>query len=219
MERLSKIVANDTPVKISDMPKVILHVVPLTSFSLKDKQEFHIPEVTEYPEIEPLKSYYRQATTHRLNFDGFLRYSQPQTSGHSVSYAQLFRNGIIETVECSLIRDGVSDPKFLVISQIERAVLEALARFIPYLNKVGFEPPFAIMLSLIGVKGMYIPPAAYNMTSSDPVDRDELILPEVIIDDSNKPLDLIMKPSFDAIWNAAGLPCSRTYDNNGRLLL
>jgi len=50
---------------------------------------------------------------------------------------------------------------------------------------------------------------------SHPIDRDEVVLPEVTADSLDKEVPTIMKPIFDAVWNACGLPHSYNYTKNG----
>lgn len=63
--------------------------------------------------------------------------------------------------------------------------------------------------------GLY---SAYQQGS--PIDRDILLLPDVIIDDFNSVLGFkevakILRPIFDAVWNACGLARSLNYDEQG----
>jgi hypothetical protein len=48
-----------------------------------------------------------------------------------------------------------------------------------------------------------------------PIDRDMLLLPEVVIENYNVEAQHILKPCFDSIWNACGLSESLNYDENG----
>jgi len=40
-------------------------------------------------------------------------------------------------------------------------------------------------------------------------------LPEVILENYPSDIALTLKPTFDAIWNAAGWPASLNYDDQG----
>ncbi len=39
-----------------------------------------------------------------------------------------------------------------------------------------------------------------------PIDRDTVLLPDILIDSLNVDVPQVMKPIFDAVWNACGLP-------------
>jgi len=220
IERLGAIVANQLPVEMSTEPKVILHLIPFSAFSSYGSSEFHIPTFEEYEEVAPLKPYYRKRMTHRLNFDGFLAYSPPEQAGNSIVYSQLFRNGIIETVESSLIRNEhapLHAQNHIGIGQIEKNVVEALERYFGYYKKQQIGPPYVVLLSLLGTKEMATPPKAIGLSSGHPIDKNELIIPEILIEDLTQEIDVVMRPAFDSIWNAAGHERSLSYDESGRL--
>ena len=50
---------------------------------------------------------------------------------------------------------------------------------------------------------------------NEPIDRDVAILPQVQIGSLDQEVPTIMKPIFDAVWNACGLPRSYNYTENG----
>jgi len=50
----------------------------------------------------------------------------------------------------------------------------------------------------------------------DLIDRDVLVLPDVLIDEPPKDLPKAMRPIFDAAWNACGVAQSVNYDKNGK---
>jgi hypothetical protein len=52
--------------------------------------------------------------------------------------------------------------------------------------------------------------------SSVPIDRDALVLPEVMIESFECDAADVMKPLFDVIWNATGFPGCMNYDETGK---
>lgn len=47
----------------------------------------------------------------------------------------------------------------------------------------------------------------------------QLLLPEVLIEDVDQPLEQILKPAFDMVWQAAGIAGSPYYDTKGNRVL
>ena len=45
------------------------------------------------------------------------------------------------------------------------------------------------------------------------IDRDDVILPEILIKDFREDIKTIMEPFIDILWNAAGYPRNMTKDN------
>ena len=50
------------------------------------------------------------------------------------------------------------------------------------------------------------------------IDRDVLILPDILVDDYNTPIPSVLRPAFDALWQAAGFARSMNYDQQGQWL-
>jgi len=70
------------------------------------------------------------------------------------------------------------------------------------------EEPFYVLLSLLGVRSFYIikgyNPLKIWIKNASPFDRDILNFPEIVINDLDNLIDIIFKPLFDNVWNAAG---------------
>jgi hypothetical protein len=102
----------------------------------------------------------------------------------------------------------------------EQEMVNALQRFVSIQKKLGIEPPLLIMLTLLGVSGYTIPanPLRFPLhyLKPHPVDRNTLLIPEIVIDNFDFDAPQVMRPIFDAIWNAAGWPRSMGYDDKGK---
>jgi hypothetical protein len=47
------------------------------------------------------------------------------------------------------------------------------------------------------------------------VDRDYLLIPEILVESYDTPASEILRPAFDAVWQACGFPRSLNYDEQG----
>jgi len=214
MERLSAIVAGETPVPLNDGAKIVLHIVPFGAFdpavridvtSLSDDQlDLLTPIYT--PRLEYIRRY---------NFDGFLTYAEFQDPPSTHSYLQIFRNGMIEAAEAVFLNN--ERDKSLLISPFERELLDATSRFLQLQKHLGVEPPLLVMLTLLGVFGYSIPvdPVRFRQTRH-PIDRDMLSISEVLVESFQYDIDSVMRPIFDAVWNAAGWSGSINFDESGK---
>jgi hypothetical protein len=61
---------------------------------------------------------------------------------------------------------------------------------------------------------MYLDPRRF--TSGATIDRDDLLVPEALIENLDQPADKVMQPQLDAIWNAAGYAGSPNFDEAGK---
>ena len=86
------------------------------------------------------------------------------------------------------------------------------------MKQFNIEIPVLIMISLLDVKGVemsydYINPIILHFRSSPGnIDRDSIILPDILLDDYSVKIPNILKPAFDSIWQACGYECSPNYD-------
>lgn len=208
VERLSKIVAGETPVALDDVPRIVLHIIPLDAFDPAKK--FDVTSLAR----DPPRPIYTSSWSSRHNFDGFLTYGQFPNSTSAHTYLQIFRNGIIEAVDAYILE---SDKHLIPSVAFERELLGALSRFLSIQKQFGVEPPLFIMLSLLGVSGytMAVDKRRFWWPEEYPVDRDSLIIPEVLVETFECEPAKVMRPIFDAVWNAAGWPRSMNYDENG----
>jgi hypothetical protein len=74
-------------------------------------------------------------------------------------------------------------------------------------EQLGIPPPLVVMLTLVSVREHELATGAslggYN---THHVDRDDLILPDALVQDYSKSPIEICRPIFDALFNAAGYP-------------
>lgn len=208
-ERLSSIVAGETPAVLQEGTKLVLHLIPLSAFDVSAKLDLS-ELVGEAGMLEPLSAGGWNGPRH--NFDGLLTYSDRQ--GASYSYLQLFRNGIIETVNTSLL-DRRFEKNVIPGVAYETALMRVVKRYFSIEKRLGVEPPCFLMLSLLGVKGYTMSSSVY-WDEGHPIDRDSIIIPEVMVESFEAEPGAVLRPIFDVVWNAAGWPGSVNYDEEGK---
>lgn len=111
------------------------------------------------------------------------------------------------------------EPKSFSGEVYERKLLEAMKRYIVLQKFLGIELPFFIIVSFLGVKGykIAIQKSEHHFVEyTHEIDRMNLIIPEVIVENFDSDLAEIMRPIFDTVWNAAGYTASPNYDISGK---
>lgn len=211
-ERIGNLLAGETPVSLVNFPKFVLHSIPLTAFS--GAQHLHLPPLVdasgEHLDISPLGC---SGSSRRLNFDGLLSYDKyPDETDHN-GYMQIFRNGVIETVNASLM-DFEND---IASIAYEREFIRALPNILGIQRALGVQPPVFLMVSLVGVKGSKMLVAKSFSHGIHQIEKDVLNLPEIELDtlDIQEP-HTTLRPIFDIIWQACGVAKSPNYDNKGQ---
>jgi len=211
-DRISKIFANETPVPFYDTAKIALHLIPIISFN--PAQIYEISKIASRP--EELRPIYLSGLNHRYNFDGFLTYSS-LIEGKSHSYVQLFKNGIIEAVDGYLLDPSHHDERLLIPSvAYEKELIKSLPDYLSILKTLNVELPIFIFLSLLGVKGYLMAFDQWEFQDEvHTIDRDALLLPEIVIESYEVSAKDILRPCFDSIWNACGFPRTLNYNDAG----
>ncbi len=211
-ERLSNIVAGETPVLIQEGSKAVLHIVPLSAFAPGTSPSPSLP-VIDILKLRPIRPG-SMGWSHRINFDGVVTFAQYQDTGTPFTYLQLFRNGAIEAVDMRLVSE-YEGTRIITGNSYEAVLIGAVEQFLSVQREIGTQPPLLIMLSLLGVRGctMFV---GYLGQERDTVDRNDLLIPEVLVDSFESDIGTVMRPVFDALWNATGHPGSPSYDDAGK---
>lgn len=212
-DRIARIIADETPVPLDPSPKIVLHVLPITSFEPATSLDVTILDSMK----EKLLPVFSHGGSFRYNFDGFLAYGSHSGRPTCPSYLQIFRNGSIEAVEASLLEEWNGN-KIIPSPAYEQEIIIALDKYLKLESDLEYEPPIFVLLSLLGVKGYSMGVGRGQFPFHDPklIDRDVLLLPDIIIEDYSSKASDVLRSAFDAVWQAAGWDCSRNYDNDGK---
>jgi hypothetical protein len=221
LDRIAKIANGETPVPLMNRGILILHIVPLSAFDVTPPLSLLQIE-RNYRSFVPIGA--STANGARINFDGVLKTSNAdsQATQHR-AYVQLYRNGIIESVDSTVMAVGSGTP---FISYLDDTIIHAVIRSLNDLAAVGIEPPYALLVSLVGVAT-----ARFNFVrdrktqwwedTGEPLDRDQYHFDEVIFETipatPSECADSI-RPILDQIANAGGRATSPIFDDQGRYL-
>jgi hypothetical protein len=193
---------------------VIFHMIPLHSFDYGNRYTAQsLKGASAINKCEPM-SFLAGSIQDRFNFDGYF-YALYEAGGNYKTQVQYFRNGIIESINNHLFLQTESGLHFSS-NDLETGIINAFKQYLDLQKYLGIELPIIATLSLIGVKGALINwDGARFGQHPDPIDRDNLILPELIVEDYEVDPATFLRPAFDSIWNAADLPRSYNYDEKG----
>ena len=212
-DRLAKMDSAELPVTLFDAPRAILHIVPASAF--EPGSHVDVPRLdTLAPQNGPLG----EETESVFNFDGFCQRvaSQDDTS---LSYVQVFRGGAVEIVHVDLL---TSDEEETIVetARFERTLLASARQWIGIQKELGAKAPVFLMLSLQKVRDLALDgnEKAAGGEAAHPFDRDELIVPEVVLSSFDEDVAAALKPAFDAVWNAAGYAQSKNFSRDGEWL-
>lgn len=207
MERLGKILAEDTFLPMEAGAKVVLHLVPQNAFGLGSRYDIN----TIAESLDALRLW---GVNRRPNFDGIVAWSEDRNVGYTPAekYIQVFRNGVLEIVTTDYFGVFGAQPR-LNSKDLIYDMVEHLPKALNVQKELGVQSPVFLMLSLINVK-------EYGLTHTNvfqPLERAVLQLPEEICETFDVDAKAVLRPSFDMIWNAAGYEQCNFYDAAGNL--
>lgn len=206
-DRLDKIIGENTPVKLKGSSSVILHVAPLSSFTISNYLD--LENIQEENPPAPMENH---GSDSRYNFYGFLKFIGSQDEAYA--YAQLFRNGIIESVNNIFISDHIGK-NGIEFSHYEKQIISALNQYIKFHKSKGFTIPIFVFLSIINVSNCKIVTDGMFSAFRKEISENNLLLPGVTIRDFNEKPEDVLRPLFDSIWQAGGYRKCFSYDENG----
>jgi len=209
LERISRIKNRELPIPISDEPKFIYHLIPLSSFATDasiDLAKFERANF-KYELFYNLPKIY--------NYEGILIHNQKE--GYNTDfYVQIFRNGAIE-VYVSYLHNV--DKQIVPRNSFEIELIEQIPNYISVIKYFELTTPMVIFLTVLDIKNYKIEMYEFEHMrerQNQIFTQDKLLLPEVYIDDTAiANLPLALKPLFDPIWNAAGHPQSPNFNLKG----
>jgi hypothetical protein len=148
--------------------------------------------------------------------DGYNVYGFLTTSDRG--YVQVFRNGIIESAAGNAASRDDQGRWVLFAETVEDEVTVKVDAYMKALAHANASPPVLVMLSavrmhiitVIGNPKTSLPPRSYPLDSA-------VQFPSITLDEFGPLEDYrrALKPMFDAVWNAAGYPGSRSYGPDG----
>jgi hypothetical protein len=219
-DRIAKIAAGGAPVTLLDGGILILQIVPFSAFSPGSSFPFDraARDPNEFPTILDT-----MARRHQITFDGLLITSsldpppKPQRA-----YTQVHRTGAVEAVATSLARGQNHDS--LILPQLDAIIIRYSGLYMHSLHALGIEPPFAVLTSLVGVKGMrileeFVPAGAlWEDMPSTTLTQDQYHFIETIVDPvpaNDREAAMQLRGTLDHIANAAGLASSPSFNASG----
>jgi hypothetical protein len=211
-DRMGRIIACETPVPLTEGPKVLLHLLPLSAFDASaPRQAPGFPPRSDVL-VEPL---YMEGST-RPNFDGLVNFYLGGKETRAESYAQFYRNGIIEVVDGGFCETFEGAPH-IRMGLLEEHIIAKTGQYLRAEQTIEVEPPFFLVVGMIGVKGYRMfTTNVFARSRSGVIDCDAFTVPEVLIDNVDVDIPSTLRPIFDVMWQASGYRVCPHYTREGK---
>ncbi len=191
-------------------PAAVMHLVPFESFRSGFTLDLEATMKLAQGNILPLGS---GSNGFRYSLDGVYCFDDLPSCN---VYTLIFRNAIMEAVSRKLFiaHEG---RKLIPSGRLVQDVLHHVDSAIALYQRLNVPPPLVAMMAMVGVGEYEFATGAggggyYTQT----FDREDLVLPEVLIDDFSTASVDICRPMFDALFNAAGLAKWPDYEQSKR---
>lgn len=214
LDRINKIISGDIPVNMNDKPKMVVHLIPAYTFDKNIKFDIY----NYFAKNTPPSPISASGWNHKSNFDGIITFSDwADASGVVRTYMQLFKNGIIEAVDSTLLRERQENKKYIPSVAYEERIIKSVTKYLGILKNVEVPLPLFFTLSFHGINEYYLAVDESKFWSFDTqyIDRNDLIIPEVMIDEYHVNVAKVLKPVFDSVWNSAGWDKCMNYNDKG----
>lgn len=211
-DRIAAVISAETPIQLEGTRRLIVHIAPTSSLEGETTVDVRDAERRAVAKsVAPLGSSIAYATN-TFNIDGFVIHSR----AGGTDYLQIFRSGLVESVEASLLYDGDE----LRTRNIEDELFKFVPMCAAYLRELGVLPPLVVALTLTGVQGMHHleQPSIDRARQTIPtIDRDIVALPELLLDAEQLATDshAYLAPIVNGLWQAGGRPGCPRYKDDG----
>ena len=202
LDRLNAIKNGDTqPIELGKS-FFVLHIFPMDSF-LPGHNTLDIKKISENDSLIPIGS--NTIDDYQINYDGLCNFSR------NWAKTQIYRDGKIEAITLHSMHSEDKE----IRSLYEGEFVKSVKNYTEKLESWEIKGPFYVYISLLNIRGFNITIEIPNKDSGGPIDKEDLLLPEIEFSDGNQVSYEKFKYNFDLVWNASGRWGSPNFDSDG----
>jgi Putative DNA-binding domain len=222
-DRVIAVKAGATPISIEDVPRQIVHLVPLSAFASAGAAEISesIRNIaTNRPiSLKPLGR--PSGWDQRVNLEGRVVFAVTASSeANSRSYTQYYRNGIVEAVgTLPVSRVSRTTSPYVIAPDWVSELREFLVRSFALLEELELSPPILFFFSLTGIRGFTLAMNQYSEAVGNVFEVDDIVLMEYTIESYPASVDSLLSGILKIVWNAIGLEACPLFDDHGNWML
>ena len=206
-------------IELEDGAILLIHAAPLATMGRPYTLDIR-SNVPHLRRIRPYRVIQHHNVQTQPNVEGYLA----SVSAHkSYAYWQVFRSGVIEAAAVFEPRPAPGGPPngtpVLNAAWFERTAVGECTALLALLADLGFSPPSLLSVALLkGSKFAFQLGGHYQGRTWDDrvLGRDFLSLGTCVAEDQQPDVPELLRPIFDAFWNAFGLEGSRNYADDGK---
>jgi hypothetical protein len=210
-ERIVEINSNRTPVTLASESRIVLHLVPLQALASRVRFPLSALQAVQL-RLGPMSS---NGWSNRITLNGVMTFTMAGAS--SLNYTHLYRNGIVEAVDASILNTRHEGRLVLPSIAFEQVLLQSASSYLGALKDLGVQPPIYCFITLLGAKGATMGIDAWRSGWHDmlPLNDSSVLIPESVLVDYSDGISTLLRAPIDALWNAFGFEQSPNFDSEG----
>ena len=213
LDRINRLVSGRWPVALTTPHLMVLHLLPVVA--TRPDTRLGTADLQKLMDLRLVRPMNGGSGGPSYNLDGLLVTSRVDRETYN-GFAQVFRNGFLESVESNTLRSKEPDWQFIPSVAWEKRILEVFPDYIKAFGALNLPPPYVASVSLLGVRGYWMDAGMhFGGEGGRAVDREHLLSDEILIEDTREPAGKLLRPLFDQIWNGCGWARSMNHDQNG----
>jgi hypothetical protein len=221
-ERIAKIATAATPVAMLDGKMLVIHVLPFIAVDQQRSPLFD--QVCRNPDKFRPMGYEGFTPNSQIKFDGLLIGSNKEgLQKLQRAYVYVLPSGTVEAVVCRLERGGGN---FLQLPEIQARIIKYTRIYAGALHTLGIKLPMAVVVSLVGVKGMrLLKDSIRHLAVDEPyalLTDNQLCFGETILEtipaDDNACAKILKDPILSCLANTADLASPPYFDAGGNYI-
>jgi len=210
--RLENILKKEYLSNINTENFTLVHVSPINYFrynqlSLSDDKFLNDLNT----KLQPIGAH---SWDYRSNFEGYLIFSTNETGNEISAYSQIFRNGIIEFFTHKF-HSKINNEGYLFLGMLETHVIDCVTKSLQIYKDQEVSPPFAVHITITDLLYHRINIQDAFRIDSLPFTTNDLLIPNIVINDFDADIEKELKSVFNIIWQSAGCRKSPYYNDIG----
>lgn len=200
-------------------PTFIIQTLPIVAF--QRSQIYSIDKIYSTM-IECNSNSFDIASNKQITVDGVILKDNFNNS-NKTAYGYYKTNGIIQKSTTRFFNPdfetigmgSIKKIKLIYRGDILKCTVKTLDEMFRFYRKIQISMPIIVSCAIVNGRGFTIPKSNGFYDLCGEIDRDVLLIPDILIKDLSISPGKCLQPIFDSIWNACGYIKCPNYDENG----
>lgn len=202
-DRIGMIMSNEYIRQLQDGAKIVLHMIPLWSLEFGNIIDYSA--LDSWTGRDPFRPFTENGIYNVFCADGKFTFSCPYNETYARSSVLLTRSGVIEAVDAHRMNYNTDLKTTYLWTDTEKVVYKKISDYATLLEKLDIPKPWYVSICILNGKGYR---SEFYGEESEALHSNYIQGIDVIWNEGQTQKEVI-KPSFDSLANAFGIPESQ----------